>query len=250
MPGGDRRSPLTELRWSVTTEEWNHRTTIAVAIVGVGAFIGTAPLRFGAGYPVLYAALTTAAAAFLVVAGLWGHHRLPTNPTGLLLAAAGIFLMLEDLQLAQTNWLDVAGELFTQLSVPFLAHVALAFPSGRLGDRWRRAVVGAAYLWCVTVGVANCLLTLMGRYAVGQGDDPGVWVAFRIGVDTANLVVGLGLITATLVLVWLRLRQAPPAARGLVRAMAIGMTLVAVTSAVSLITPWGPPGWWPSISTT
>lgn len=209
--------------------------TVALAAFGALVLAVTTPLRFRDAVPTSYSALTTAAIAFLLVAGLWGHARLPRNRTGLLLYASSVMLMAEDFQLATVPWVHQGGIVLAQMSMPFLAHAALAFPTGRLAGPRRRWTVGAAYAWCLAVGVAFLIVLRGGLWAADTGRDTGVWRTAYAAVEQANLVVGGGLMAVTLLLVWQGTRTSPPAVRTQVRAMAIGVTVVIATSIAAII---------------
>lgn len=93
-------------------------------------------------------------AASYVTAGVVASLRRPRNLTGLLMAAVGLLWMVQDLA-----WIPAALP-FTiaitcqQLYQPVLAHLALAFPSGRLPSRRERVVVTALYAWTLVNNVA------------------------------------------------------------------------------------------------
>lgn len=81
-----------------------------------------------------------------LVAGELARRRRPSNPTGRLMVALGLAWLLAALQLADHDRLAVTiGSLFAWLWAAILAHLMLAFPSGRLGDRRARVLVISAY---------------------------------------------------------------------------------------------------------
>ncbi len=89
-------------------------------------------------------------ALLFVGAGVIAHRRAPANATGTLLVGAAAAWVGEVLAIARPSVLFTLGQLLTMVTTPVLAHLALAFPEGRLATPARRRLVVAA--WVVTLG--------------------------------------------------------------------------------------------------
>ena len=103
--------------------------------------------------------ITTAAVglAFLV-AGLAAWQRWPTSRLGLLFTIVGYLTVLPNILVNVHNPLAfTVGNLTQEMNGPALAHLALAWPSGRLRYRLERGVVTAEYGWTL----ASTLISML-----------------------------------------------------------------------------------------
>lgn len=134
-------------------------------------------------------------------AGLVAHRRRPGNLVGALMVLVGIGWYAEDLQLAASPVLYTAGLMLTVASTGFLAHLVLAFPTGRLESVPQRWLVAAAYL--AVFGVSP--LRVMFFDPAFSSRDPGtnlllVWPsgevthAILIVVESLGAAVAVGII--------------------------------------------------------
>lgn len=83
--------------------------------------------------------------------GVASRRAQPGNPTGVLMALAGLSWMLN-------FWLDDTGFLLTlvqKIWAPMLGHLIVAFPTGKLRTPTRRVVVAAAYAESVVLTAAH-----------------------------------------------------------------------------------------------
>lgn len=78
-------------------------------------------------------------------AGAVAHHRRPDNRVGLLLVLVGVGWFAEDVRFVPFPVTHTLGLMLSTASSAFLAHLVLAFPTGRLGWRPLRRLVGVAY---------------------------------------------------------------------------------------------------------
>ncbi|HEY2669749.1 MAG TPA: histidine kinase [Rugosimonospora sp.] len=85
-------------------------------------------------------------------AGLVAFHRRRDNPIGLLMVLVGVGWFAEDLQFSPGRPAYTAGLMLGTASSGFLAHLVLAFPTGRLGSVAERWLVGIAY--ATTLGLS------------------------------------------------------------------------------------------------
>src|SRR5687767_14335895 len=113
----------------------------------------------------------------LVVVAGWGFAsvgafawlRLPDNRTGLLMVAVGFLVLLDNFAIANAPLLRLLPLLVDTLVLAVLAHLLLAFPSGRLGTTRARVVVGGLYLTATIVQLPIVLfgegpVKLLGRH--------------------------------------------------------------------------------------
>jgi len=89
-----------------------------------------------------------------VVAGLVARQRQPSNRVGPLMLALGFAWIVAGLQFSAHPGLGYVGVLGGWVWAAVLAHLTLAFPSGRLVAWPERAVVATAYL-VATIGEAG-----------------------------------------------------------------------------------------------
>jgi signal transduction histidine kinase len=91
--------------------------------------------------------------------GLFAWSRRPDNRVGELMVVTGFAWWLSTFSLVEPALLFTIGLLLGNLYVAPAIHLLLAFPSGRLGSRFDRRLVTAAYA-AVTVGALPFVLTL------------------------------------------------------------------------------------------
>ncbi|MEU9983117.1 histidine kinase [Streptomyces sp. NPDC050856] len=90
-------------------------------------------------------------------AGLIALWRRPANGTGPLMLAEGLTWFVGNLQGFDQPLLVGMGAWWEALNLAVLAHLLLAFPEGRLGQRRARWTVGAAYALVAVGGLARAL---------------------------------------------------------------------------------------------
>ena len=83
-----------------------------------------------------------------IATGLFAWWRRPENRFGVLMTAVGFAWCAGALAVADEYRLFVAGTLLSAIPYALLVHMLLAFPQGRLGDRFDRLVVGTSYVSC------------------------------------------------------------------------------------------------------
>jgi signal transduction histidine kinase len=125
------------------------------------------------GWPPLDEAAVTYAAAFAAITiGIVVWQARPENRTGILLTALPFALLLNDLNLVfpHSALAQTIGLGATWLAAPILAHVVLAYPSGRLTSRVDRALVAVAYVFAATYGLLFMLF-----YSPRSTYSPDIW---------------------------------------------------------------------------
>jgi hypothetical protein len=131
----------------------SRRGTAALASViaaagGVACALSlAAPMLRGLPMHPLDQTIHTGVAAAYIGAGVVALLRRPGNATGLLMAAVGFLWLVGDLY-----WIDAAlaftiAATYETLYQPVLAHLALAFPTGRLPGRLELRVMVGVYVW-------------------------------------------------------------------------------------------------------
>jgi signal transduction histidine kinase len=92
-----------------------------------------------------HAVATVAAAWAFLIAGVVAWSRRPSNRLGPLMLMTGFALLLRQYRYSHDALAFTVFFLIGEVSYAMVAHVALAYPSGRVGDRAERAFVRAAY---------------------------------------------------------------------------------------------------------
>jgi signal transduction histidine kinase len=95
--------------------------------------------------------------AAFIGTGLLAWLRRPENRFGALMVALGFSYCLSALIVTTESWTFIAGLLVIALPYAILAHILLAFPSGRLETRGNRGLAAAIYL-VATFGWWTCML--------------------------------------------------------------------------------------------
>ena len=182
-----------------------------------------------------------AVGVLFVVAGLLGWARRPASAVGKLLTVAGlVWLLARVLVWAGTNPVVFsAGLVLVLLPVAFVAHLAVAFPSGRVTVPFERFVVVSSYL-VITCGVAfldlsgcpDCPRNLL---AIPAEEGLGRWLR--------ALVLGatLGAITAFCAVLAGHWRRGSRAARRVLAPVLPTALLYAAVSAANILSELGAP---------
>jgi len=110
------------------------------------------------GSPHSWAAMIVVVAWSFLIAGLVAWWRRPTNRLGVLLAAAGIALLLRQLRYSHDALLFTVFFAFGELAYALVGHSVLAYPSGRVSDRLERALVRVGYATVLAVPFATLLV--------------------------------------------------------------------------------------------
>lgn len=103
----------------------------------------------------------------LIAAGLVVSARSAAPRIGWLMVCCGGLYHLGDLRLSEQRWLFASGFCLAYLWTAVLAHIALALPTGRVGDPVSRVLVAASYL--AAVG------TQVGRFVAERPQPPWWW---------------------------------------------------------------------------
>jgi signal transduction histidine kinase len=244
-PGGGS-SPAPGLRAAtVLPGAPGRRGAVAPALVGLaGAGAGAAtavlvlPSQPGGTAAALVGAGLLVGWSFIGV-GVYAWRRRPERRVGPLLAAVGFAFFAAGLWLSDVPVVHTVGLAAVSLYQPVLAHMLLAFPSGRLGPAERR-VVGISY--AVAVGLQLAVLPFLDATAVlGCRCPPNLLLVRRDDllagtILTAGDVAGVALALAAVVLLARRWRSSSPLQRrALAPVLGSGAVVIALLGAGFLI---------------
>ena len=199
-----------------------------LAVWAAGAAL-CAAMTYGAvreGWPPAREAFTYAAAFAAITIGVVVWDRRPENRIGLLLTAAPLAFLLDDLNIVYPSsaFAATVGWGTSWLAAPLLAHVILAYPSGRLTSRLDRALVGLGYCFAAGYGLLFMLF-----YDPRAPHDEDIW-EFPSWALPYTHVAWLDLTEADRVLSWtlfvLALLFLVLLARKIVRASPMGRRVV------------------------
>jgi len=164
-----------------------------------------------------------ASALCLLAAGLIAWWQRPTNRLGLLMVLAGVLWQARNLQLVAAPVPHALGYVLTYLPALTIAHLALAYPTGRLTRPVERYTVTGSYV------VYLVLQSL--RYRYEGGGAPIGWPRATPNSPWANIVAGFGLLFTIVVLALLarRWRRASPTTRRMHAPVWLGQAAIAGT---------------------
>jgi signal transduction histidine kinase len=92
-----------------------------------------------------WAAFGAALGGSFIGTGLYAWWRRPENHSGALMVWIGFAWFLTPLNFSDNEALFAIGQLTDSVAIPALAHLILAFPSGRLESRYHRRLIGFGY---------------------------------------------------------------------------------------------------------
>jgi signal transduction histidine kinase len=150
------------------------RRWLVPAVAGFGVVVGAVgvSLKVADGsHPSVDTALSAVSGFLFLAAGLAAHLRRPANGTGLLMVLVGVAFFAEDLQLARSPWLFSLGVLLANASAPFVVHLVLAFPYGRLTSRPVRLLTAATYAIVAFFAVIGALFVDWPAHYPGKPDN-------------------------------------------------------------------------------
>ncbi len=224
------------------------RRRLVPVVAALGVIVGAVgvSLKVADGsHPSIDTALSAVSGSLFLVAGLAAHLRRPGNGTGLLMVLVGVAFFAEDLQLTQDPRLFWLGLLCASASAPFVVHLVLAFPYGRLASRSLRAFVVATYAIVAVFAVTGVLFVDWRARYPGKPDnlllvEDNQTVAAGVGVtfEALGALIALGVV----VLLAYRLVTAP---RGLRAPFAPALVVALVNGVASAAgSAIGPHGEW------
>jgi signal transduction histidine kinase len=122
---------------------------VVYALAAVGVLLAGVVLPFkvlDAEHSVGEGIFTGVSGLLFLGAGVVASHRRPENRVGLLMVLVGVGWFAEDVRFVPFPATHTLGLMLSTASSGFLAHLVLAFPTGRLGSRPLRWLVATAYV--------------------------------------------------------------------------------------------------------
>ena len=146
----------------------------AAALIGVGAFFGAAVevVFILAPPPAPWVALLFPAIGLLYASvGLGSWLRRPSSALGPLLVFGGGCFFLGGFANMGSAWLAAIASVTATVILALIIHLLLGFPTGRLHDRARRAVVAAGYVVSLVLQAPLYLFAPAGKLSVADRPD-------------------------------------------------------------------------------
>jgi signal transduction histidine kinase len=197
--------------------------------------------------PIPVTALHVIAGAAYVAIGAAASVRRPRNRVGLLLMLVGITWFLVDLQFLPSDVAYTVGNLLGILTYGFLAHLFLAFPSGRLERRVDRVVVIAVYAWML---IGNLLTETLFAAPLWSNASPHILLVLHTSASqnqvanevqlSVNILLG-ALVLTVLFLHWKSASRL--GRRALAPAIWSSLPLLAIVLALNLVGLVASPAW-------
>jgi signal transduction histidine kinase len=217
---------------------------VAIALGGCAAAAYTVLSALESDYlsePGLRAAFAVWVVLPYIFGGLIAWWRRPGNRFGPLMVAAGFGTFLAMLGWSNVDVLHTAGQTLNFLPPVLFLHVFLAFPDGRLERPVERAIVGAAYVTGIGLGLVRMLLGGFGPNGVFElATEPGVAAVLervQLVTSSACALAGIGVLVAR------RLGAGRPLRRSvalLTDSFAVGLLMIAVLALRAAV---GAPGY-------
>jgi signal transduction histidine kinase len=205
---------------------------IAVAGCAAATYSFVAALRhpsLGAalGEPLVVALLSNWLTVSYILCGLFAWWRRPESRFGALLVAAGFVNFISTLAWTTNDLTFTLGQALDLLPPVLFIHVFLAFPSGRLRDRFERALVASAYVAAVVLQVSRMAFGFFGPHNLFEitANEDAALLTLRVSLLTMSAFC----LAAVGVLV-LRRRRRRTLRRSrvfLVDAFAVGLVMIA-----------------------
>jgi signal transduction histidine kinase len=193
--------------------------TLAVIGEGVGVELGE---------PLVIAVLTGFLTLSYVLCGLFAWRRRPDSRFGPLMIAAGLANFVSTLVWSTNAVLHTIGQAVDLLPPVLFLHVFLAFPDGRLKNRFVRVLVASAYATAIAGELVRMYFGDFGPNNLLAGDtNPAIEGVVR---DVQLTTISVALLTGTCLLALRRWRAGRPLRRSLallVDAFALGLLMLA-----------------------
>src|SRR4051794_3124987 len=133
--------------------------------------------------------------------GLYAWARRPGNAVGPLMTAAGFAWLLRGVGVSHDSVLFGIGELAAPIAFALVAHLLLAFPSGRLETRPQRSLALLAYVDVTVLQLMAFAVTDPTSPSSGCPSCPGNPILVTGSPTLSGLVIGVQLLGAVVVLV-------------------------------------------------
>ncbi|HEU4976898.1 MAG TPA: histidine kinase [Baekduia sp.] len=183
------------------------------------------------GEKTLVAVLGPAVGMSFCAIGLWAWSRRPHNRIGALMTGVGFAWFVSGLTYADDRWVYTLGVYLAPLYLVLVAHMLLAFPSGRLETTQAQAALAVAYLDVLLVQLPFFLLG--GQIDAGATAPRNGW-SLTDAPDSAQVFSTVVQFVAVVVVVWVgwqlydkRRRATVPQRRAMAPVLWTGLALTA-----------------------
>ena len=181
-----------------------------------------------------------------IATGLLAWWQRPVNRMGVLMTLFGFAVLIRTWQYSQDPWVFAAGFLLGGLSFALLGHVALAYPTGRVVDRWEVWLVRIGYATVVAFPLAILLVAPEGARLKYAPLAPGSPILVSENADLAKalekayVIVFFGFITTLFVVLLLRkFVKATPRARRILLPLLIAVGVAALRAFYEFLSTFG-----------
>jgi len=136
----------------------NPRTALFVWILGALTTLVAGPLMYRTGESLARVVVFNMSAVVFLTTGLIAWRRRPGNPTGRQIMAIGFLATLPIIAILSTvPWLVAIGHVMAGSGEIVLVYILLAYPWGRLSNRFDRWAVSVLAIMFVFIGAASVL---------------------------------------------------------------------------------------------
>jgi signal transduction histidine kinase len=186
-------------------------------------------------------ALAAPAGLAFVAAGLIARVRRPENRTGTLMLLVGFAWFLGALGQSNDSILFTIGAALNFAFLPFLFHLLLAFPGGRLERRAERTVVGAMYALVVLYAASVPFFEFDEGCSPGPCPENAVLLSrdetVSAAIEATISVAAVALLAAAIVLLIRHWQKAtPPLRRALAPVLLTGGAMIFLLASMVVVT--------------
>jgi signal transduction histidine kinase len=181
-----------------------------------------------------------------IATGLLAWWQRPVNRMGLLMTLFGFAVLIRPWQYSDEPWIFAVGFLLGGLSFALLGHVALAYPTGRVVDRWELMLVRVGYATVLAFPLAILLVTPEGarlKYAPLAPESPILVSAnadLAKSLEKVYVILFFGFLTTTFVVLLLRkFVRATPRSRRILMPLLIAVGVAALRAFYEFLSTFG-----------
>jgi signal transduction histidine kinase len=180
-------------------------------------------------------AVELAAGWSFVGAGIVAWARRPANPIGRLLVAVGFAWFVNQLAAVPTAWMATVCQALSSAYLALLAHLLLAFPTGRLTSRAARVITAGAYLDAVGLQVVWLLVAPPCEECASNLLLVAPNLSLAREIEDVQIVAAVVLTVALMAVLLQRWHIASVAARRMLTPIVIASSVAAVMLVVMLV---------------
>jgi signal transduction histidine kinase len=167
--------------------------------------------------------------------GLYAWWRRPASRFGAMMTGVGFLNLIGSATASNDPVVFTAGVLLCNLFFVLFAHMVLAYPEGRLEQRWQAWLIAGGYVLAVVGPLPQLLWGFTERMCEGCPESP-LFIADNEGVrNAANAAVSLIGVAFVAVILWVLLRRrraaTPPQRRAMAPVLWSGVTILILLAA-------------------